>query len=403
MLALEGIRVIDWTIYQAGPVAGEMLGDFGAEVIKVEQRGVGDPGRSFITAGGLRTRLGGDRNWYFETNNRNKKSITLDLTKPQAKEVMRRLVEKSDVFVQNFRQGVAEKYQLDYDSLRSINPRIIYGCVSGLGEKGLESQRPTMDPVGVFRSGFAFLAPMPNQEPCYPPGGIGDQTNAWSMAYGIVMALLARERHGVGQKVTSSFLSSLMWVQGLSLGAYLYAGTAQAARSRQQPMNPLANYYRCADGKWLVIHLHRARYWLNFCEATGLVHLVDDPRFKDLEARLENRVALLGIVEEVFASKTQAEWMDIFGKYPDLIYERAQLLPDLVGDPQVIANDYMVDFDHPTMGKMKAVAPPAQLSETPWGIQLPPPEFGQHTEEVLTEVCGYTWEELETLREAEVI
>ncbi|MDO8674095.1 MAG: CoA transferase, partial [Dehalococcoidia bacterium] len=220
MLALDGIRVIDWTIYQAGPVASEMLGDFGAEVIKVEQRGVGDPGRAFITTSGVRTRLAGDRNYYFETNNRNKKSITLDLTKPQAKEVMRRLVEKSDVFVQNYRQGIAEKYQLDYESLRSINPLIIYASATGLGENGPESHRPAMDPVGIFRTGFGHLGKMLDAEPVYAPGGLADQVNAWSLAYGIIMALLARERHGIGQKVTSSFLSSMMWLQGLALGAY---------------------------------------------------------------------------------------------------------------------------------------------------------------------------------------
>ncbi|MBI2865371.1 MAG: CoA transferase [Chloroflexi bacterium] len=403
MMVLEGIRVIDWTILQAGPVASEMLGDLGAEVIKIEQRGKGDRGRSTFTVWGVSARLPGDRTFYFENSNRNKKSVTLDLTKPKAKEVMRRLVEKSDVFVQNFRKGVAEKYQLDFEALRRINPKLIYAQGTGLGEEGPENGRPTLDMAGIFRTGFAQATTGPGDEPIYPAGGLCDQLNGWSLAYGILAALLAMERHGFGQKVTSSFLSSMSWLQGQALGAYLYKGELFPVLKRREATNPLVTFFRCADGKWLFIALNSDRYWPDFCRATELMDLLDDSRFANLSARCENHEALIDILDDVFARKTLAEWLEVLGEYRDFIYTTGQSIADLVKDPQMIANNCLLDFEHPTVGKIKMVAPPVSLSETPGGVRLPPPEFGQHTEEVLTEVCGYTREEMKKMREEEVI
>lgn len=401
-MPLQGIRVIDWTIFQQGPVVTAMLGDLGAEVIKIEERGRGDPGRGLSTVLGLS--LPRDRNYYFEANNRNKKSISLDLRKPQAREIVYRLVEKSDVFVQNFRKGVAERLGLDYETLSKYNPRLIYASATGYGPEGPESHRPSLDPVGLARAGFMNAASLAEQPPVYMQGGIADQMGAIMLAYGILAALVARERLGIGQKVDASHLGSMMWLQSLAIHAFLFEGKELPKWRRDRAANPIFNYYKCADGKWLFLSLLQPdRHWGNFCRAIGRPELEHDPRFADADRRRENRHELIAILDEVFATKTCREWMEILGQYPDFIFEPVNTYADLLEDPQVKANKYIVDVEHPSLGMVKMVGVPVQFSRTPARIRSPAPEFGQHTEEVLLEVCGYSWDEIAQLREEGVI
>src|SRR5713101_3181824 len=205
---LEGIRVLDWTIWQQGPVSTMMLGDLGAEVIKIEDRVGGDPGRGVMSIGGAATNTAGNRNYYFETNNRHKKSITLDLKKPEGRDIVYKLIEKSDVFVQNFRKGVAGRLGLDYQELSARNPRIIYASSSGYGPYGPDSGEPSFDYLAQARSGVMNIASVDTDEPIYLNGGIADQMGAIMLAYGIMTALVARERYGVGQEVSASHLGS---------------------------------------------------------------------------------------------------------------------------------------------------------------------------------------------------
>jgi len=403
-MPLEGIRVVDWTIFQQGPVVTAMLGDLGAEVIKIEERGRGDPGRGIAGVMGLSPKLPGGRNYYFEANNRNKKSIALDLKKPQAREIVYRLVEKSDVFVQNFRKGVAERLGLDYETLSRYNPRLIYASATGYGPEGPESHRPSLDPVGLARAGFMDAAAPAEQPPIYMQGGIADQMGAIMLAYGILAALVARERLGIGQKVDASHLGSMMWLQSLSIHAFLLMGKELPKWRRDRAANPMFNYYRCADGKWLFLSLMQPdRHWSNFCQAIGRPDLEHDPRFDTADKRRENRSELIRILDGIFATKTCREWIEILSRYPDFIFEPVNSYADLPDDPQVRANDYIVDFDHPVLGKVKMVGVPVKLSKTPGGIRLPAPEYGQHTEEVLLDICGYSWEDIERFREEEII
>ena len=211
---LDGIRVLDWTIWQQGPVATMMLGDLGAEVIKLEERVGGDPGRGVMQIAGAKT---GARNYYFEANNRHKKSVTLDLKKPEAKEIVYKLIKKSDVFVQNYRKGVAARLGLDYATLSKYNPKLIYASATGYGPQGPDSEEPSFDYMGLARSGIMTAAGEPDMEPMNVTGGIADQMGAIMLAHGITVALLARERLGIGQEVDTSHLGSMMALQGLNL------------------------------------------------------------------------------------------------------------------------------------------------------------------------------------------
>ncbi len=402
-MPLDGIRVIDWTIWQQGPVCSAMLGDLGAEVIKIEERVGGDPGRGIMSLAGIEA---GDRpNWYFEANNRNKKSLTLDLKKPEACEIVYKLVASSDVFVQNFRQGVAARLGLDYATLRRHNEKLIYASATGYGPEGPDSGEPSFDQLGLARSGFMFAVGEPEMPPLAVAGGVADQMGAIMLAYGVLAALIARERHGVGQEVDASHLGSMMMLQGLSLGMKLMMGFAIPRQARHRAGNPLWNHYRCQDGKWLALAMIQPdRYWTEFCQALDRPELATDERFADLRARGQNAEAAVAALDEAFASRPRDEWMKILGESSgDFIFTVVNTVDELPDDPQVRANDYIVDFEHPQYGGVQMLGMPVRLAETPGLVRTAAPEFGQHTEEVLIDLLGYSWDELGALREREVI
>ncbi len=401
-LPLEGIRVLDWTIWQQGPICSSMLADMGADVIKIEQTGVGDPGRNLVAAGGAEVKRA---NWYFESHNRNKRGITLDFSKTEGREVAYALAEKSDVFVQNFRQGVAARLGLDYATLREKNPRLIYASATGYGPLGPESGEPSFDHLGLARSGIMLAAGEPDMPPLGISGGIADQMGGAMLAYGVMTALFARERTGLGQEVNGSHLGSMLFLQGLSVSMKLMAGVAMPRSFRARAMNPLWNHYRCADGKWLALAMLQSdRYWPDFARAIGHPELATDPRFANLGARAQNAAACVAIIDAAFASKPRADWLKLLNDDPgDYIYTIVNSVDDLPDDPQVRANDYVVTIDHPQHGPTKMVGVPVQLSETPGSVRTPAPELGQHTEEILMDVLGWDWDRISALREKGVI
>jgi len=401
-MPLEGIRVIDWTIWQQGPVASVMLGDLGADVIKIEERVGGDPGRGILKAQGLDLR---DRpNFYFEANNRNKRSLTVDLKHPAGVAIVQRLAERADVFVQNFRKGVAGRLGLDAATLRARNPRLVYASASGYGPEGPESGAPSFDYLGLARSGIMYSCGEPDDEPLAIAGGIADQMGAIMLAYGVVTALLARERTGRGQEVDASHLGSMAWLQGLGLSARLMLGRALPRQPRRFATNPLWNHYRCGDDRWLALSmLQPDRYWERFCAVLEIPEAAADPRFKTMLDRMMNAGECIALLDEVFARRPRAEWLRRLASGGDFIYSIINSVDDLPDDPQMQANGYVTAFEHPAFGPTQVVGLPVRLSETPGSIRLPAPEFGQHTEEILTEVLGYSWEEIGRLREEEVI
>ena len=402
-MPLDGIRVIDWTIWQQGPVCSSMLGDLGAEVIKLEERGTGDPGRYLARVGGADT--SNRPNWYFEANNRNKKSLAIDLKKPEAREIVHAIVERSDVFVQNFRKGVAARLGLDYETLRRVNPRLVYASATGYGPDGPDSGEPSFDVLGLARSGLMLAAGEPDMPPLAIAGGIADQMGGIMLAYGVLAALVARERSGEGQAVDASHLGSMTWLQGLSVSCKLMAGFAIPRTFRARAFNPLWNHYRCADGKWLALAmLQPDRYWADFARAIGQPDLATDPRFESMAARAKHAAECVAILDDAFASRPRDEWMRLLREDAgDFIFTQVNAVDDLPADAQVRANDYVVEFDHPAHGPTPMLGIPVRLSATPGAVRAPAPELGQHTEEVLLEVLGFEWERIGRLREQGVI
>ena len=396
---LKGIRVIDWTIWQQGPVATAMLADMGAEVIKIEEREKGDPGRGVFAIGGAES----TRNFYFEANNRHKQSLTLDLGKPGAREIVYKLVAKSDVFVQNFRKGVADRLGLGYKDLSAHNPKLVYASSSGYGPFGPDSGEPSFDYLAQARSGIMYTGPADIKDPIYLTGGIADQMGAIMLAYGVTMALVARERYGVGQEVNASHLGSMIALQGLNVASRTFLGHEFKRNAREESFNPLWNHYKCADEKWICLGMIQDRYWKDFCNAVGIPELIEDPRFNNMRARGKNRRELIAILDKVFATKPRDEWMHVLKHGGDFIYTVVNSINDLPTDPQVLANEYVVDYDHPELGKMQVVGVPVILSQTPGNPRGRAPELGENTEMILTEMLGYSWDDVAKFREAGII
>src|ERR1700683_1986044 len=400
---LKGIRVLDWTIWQQGPVATVMLADLGAEVIKIEERDKGDPGRAIMAVAGGPTERGG-RNFYFEANNRHKKSIALDLKRPEGQEIVHKLGAKRDVFVQNYRKGVAKRLVLDYETLRAQNPKLIYANSTGYGPEGPDSAEPSFDYLGQARLGVMYTHGVKSDEPIFTTGGIADQMGAIMLAYGILAALLARERYGIGQQVDASHLGSMMALQGLNVSMRTIMGHEFGRNTRDEAFNPLWNHYRCADGKWLALAmLQPDRYWKDLCIAMNLSELAEDARFSDMKSRGKHAATLIPIFERKFIEKSRDEWMKILKAGGDFIYSVVNSVSDLPDDPQVKANEYIVDHEIPGIGKTNLLGMPVKLSETPGQPRGHAPELGEHTELLLTELLGYSWDDVARMRQANVI
>ena len=405
-MALEGIRVLDWTQWQQGPVSTMLLGDMGAEVIKIEERIGGDPGRGMMrVAGAMVVKDLGQRNPYFEIGNRNKRSITLDLKKDRGKEIVYKLVEKSDVFVHNFRSNAVQRLGMDYETLSTYNPRLIYACCSGWGPNGPDRDDPSFDYAAVARSGFMTNITWPGRDPEYPQGGLADQMGAMTTAFGILAALLVRERTGVGQRVDASILGGMSFLMGYSVSFHTMAGlNINGMRVyRKSAGNPLWNHYKCGDDKWIAVTMVSPdRYWPTFCRAMGLEELEKDPRFDSMDSRSKNCQELIAILDRTFATKSSGEWSKIF-KENGVIFSPLNSIAEFANDPQALVNDYITEFNHPIWGKAKMMGFPVGLTKTPCSIRREAPEFGQHTEEVLTEILGYTWDDIARLKNEEVM
>jgi len=402
--ALEGIRIIEFASAVSGPSAAVSLADCGAEVIKVEDRNRGDQTRGVEAYFGSAMSLPGGLNVVFEAYNRNKKGMTLDLEKEKGKEVMYRLVTKSDVFLTNYRESLLVKLGVDYDTLCGVNPRIIYALGSGYGSKGPDREKRTFDWAGQARSGLMSMTGEREGPPGLIIGNVVDQIAGQFLAHGIVVALLARERLGISQRVDASMLGGALLVQAATLCPTLWKGHVPRRHSSQQAKNAFANYYMCADGKWIILSEPQAyRFWPQLCKALGIERLRDDPRFSTASSQRENSIELISILKQVFATKTSNEWVRILDEEVKISCSPVLSMDEVVTDPQVRENGYIVDFDHPVLGKIKVPGFPVGLSETPSTVRSAPPQFGQHTEEILLEVGGYTWDEIAKLREGEVI
>ena len=287
----------------------------------------GDAGRAVARASTLAPTLPGGRNAYFEANNRNKRGIAVNLKTQEGKAIVHKLVETADVFVENFRQGVAERLDIGYETLREINPMIVYGSATGYGPNGPDSALPSFDGCGQARGGLMISAtPAGAEEPVRVSQGVSDQMGAIMLCQGVLAALVARHIQGVGQKVDASHLSANMWLQGMGMTMGLIMGGDRfGAYDRKSAWNVLANLYKCKDERWIqLMHLQPDRYWESFMTALGLPEIVEHPKYATMEARSENREELVRIMDRQFMTRTSAEWDAHFPRDGDFIYARVQ-------------------------------------------------------------------------------
>ncbi|MDP6605651.1 MAG: CoA transferase [Dehalococcoidia bacterium] len=385
---LEGIKVLDFTRFQNGPHATVMLSDMGAEVLKVERPGDGDPGRA----------LGRQPDGfcgYFEALDRGKRSITLDLSVEAGKEVVRKLVEEADVLTENFRPKVMDRLGLGYEDLRKVNPQLIYAINSGFGPKGSWADNGSFDVVAQGMSGAMISqGGGPDAEPVHIGWGLADQVGSMVFAFGVMTAIVARERHGVGQKVDVSQLGAMMTLQTLSVTSFLHNKEQRGRPGR----NPTFTYYQASDGKWLTIGVLTPKFWDGLCAALERPDLLTDERSAEPFARFANAPWLLEELASTIRTKPQEHWLEEL-KVADVPCGPIHDYASVVADEQFWANDYLVDLEHPLFGNdHRVVGNPVSFSETPGLVQGPAPELGQHTEETLL-ALGYDWDQITALRD----
>ena len=397
---LTGIKMIECSTWGFGPLAGLMLGDMGADVIKIESPDRPDAARHVMNVAGIDNQMPDGRSALFETVNRNKRSLALNLKTEHGRRIFKELMKDTDIFLENYRPGAFDKMGLGYDVLSKINPRIIYASTAGYGFKGEEAHKPALDVVGQARSGFMWTSGAPGDPPNWNTMGVADVMGAGMLAYGIVSAVAGRElQGGRGQKVEVSHLMANMWLAFWGISVSMLKGYEDWPRfDRHSAGNPLWNLYECGDGEWLILGIIEAeRHWPGFCEVVGLEELSDDSRFENMEKRKENAVELIQILDAHFATADRAEWEERLSRNPDLIYTRVQRIGDLPSDPAVLANDYLIDHEHRHFGNVKMLSHPVNFTAMPATIRRDAPDLGEHSAEVLKERLGYDDEQIADL------
>ncbi len=393
---LQNITVIDMTEAMAGPYAAMLLGDLGADVIKIERPGVGDSSRGwgppFIEG----------ESAYFLSVNRNKRSLTLNLKSEDGRRILHKLIKDADIFLTNVpRIASQRKLQIDYETLSAINPRLIYCAISGYGMTGPYAGRSGYDVIAQGESGTMALTGGPDDPPIRFPGPMADITAGVYTALSALAALIARGQTGRGQFIDTSLLEGqLTWVVNI-IGSYFATGKRPPKRGNYHPTITPYEPFNAAD-KPFIIGVGTERLWGKFVDVMGIADTIGaDPRFKTNADRLQHRQELHDALEAIFVTQPADHWLDMFRPL-GIPCGPINHLDETLNDPHIRARGMVLSMDHPVAGEVRMLANPMHLSETPVSYRLAPPTLGQHTDEVLREL-GYDDASIAALRESGVV
>jgi crotonobetainyl-CoA:carnitine CoA-transferase CaiB-like acyl-CoA transferase len=368
---LEGIRVLDQGTFITGPAAGMLLADMGAEVIKVEQPGNGDPFRAF---------KGGLYSPHFQTYNRNKKSITLNTKEPEDLAVLDELVLSADVYIQNFRPGAADRLNVGESRLRALNPKLVYCAISGFGQTGPAATRPAYDSVAQAASAFLGLLINPENPRVVGPA-IADAVTGFYAAMGIMGALFDRSRTGEGALVEVSMLEAMCHFNLDAFTHYYSAGEVMGPYSR--PSVSQSYVMKCGDGKWIALHMSSPeKFWQGLARAIQRENLFDDPRFCDRNARIENQEALIQVLSDIFATQDRPEWCRRL-EAEDVPHAPMYDTSEALNDPQAQHLGILVEGRHEQMGAFQTVRTPLTFNGQREQSVVPPPVLGEHNAQIV--------------------
>jgi len=379
---LTGVRVVELGVWVAGPAAGGVLADWGADVIKIEPP-TGDPARSFGRMLGIEDGMSPP----FEMDNRGKRSIVLDVTTEDGQSTTRELISAADVFLTNVRPAALARMGLDFERVAADNPRLVYGLITGYGESGPDADRAAYDVAAFWaRAGLAHLLTRPGDTPPFQRGGMGDHLAGMTLAAAVCAALVARAKTGVGQMVSTSLYRQGAYTVSFDLNTFLMTGHSIVIGQRESMGNPCMNNYTAGDGRrFWIVGLQAGRHWPPLCRAVGRPEWLTDPRYHSAPALAANARELIAELDEIFATKPLDEWAKAFAREPDFFWAPINSLEDVLGDEQFHAAGgvvYVPDGD----SSVPMVATPADFHGTPWSPRSAAPGIGEHTDEILAEL-----------------
>ena len=389
---LAGIKVIDVTSVMAGPYCTMLLGDLGAEVIKIEP-----------PAGDMMRRsppfIAGESTYYLYAN-RNKKSMRLNLQTEAGRDIFFKLIGDADIFVENFKPRTKKRLKIDYPTLKKINPKLIYCSISGFGQTGPAAERPGFDQIAQGMSGLMSVTGFPETGPTRVGVAIGDSVASLFAAYGILAAVIERHNSGRGQYLDTSLLEGLIAVLGFQAAQYF--GTNEAPLPQGNDHASFAPYgtYQTRDG-YINIAAATDKMWLNLCKVLGLEDLIEDPNYNTLPARVQNKDTLRDIMQQRLSRKTSGEWIDILNEN-GIASGPINRIDQVFQDEHVLQRDMLMDVEHPLAGLIKMIGFPVKMKRTPCRIRLSPPYLGQHTEDILSEL-KYSAAEIKNLKQNDIV